>query len=65
MNFWEVKYIMPNLKNRSQFSSTLENDLLEKLKEISNNTKIPISKLFDKAIELLIEDMKNKGIYNN
>ncbi|OAO82577.1 ribbon-helix-helix domain-containing protein [Anoxybacillus flavithermus] len=51
------------LKTRTQFGSTLKNELYNELKKISDKTSIPISKLLDKAIELLIEDFKKKGMY--
>ncbi|MNG26788.1 Ribbon-helix-helix domain protein [compost metagenome] len=47
-----------SLKNRSQFSSTLDNELKNKLKELSGETQVPISKLLDQAVELLL---KQKG----
>ncbi len=43
------------LKNRSQITSTLENSNYERLKEMSAETDIPISKLLDKAVTLLLE----------
>lgn len=39
------------LKNRTQFTSTLRNDLLERLKEQSTMTSVPISRLLDRAVE--------------
>lgn len=51
------------LRNRKKIASTIRNDLHSSLKEIANETEIPISKLLDKAIELLINDMKQKGLY--
>lgn len=45
-----------SLKNRSKFSSTLDIDLKGKLNDLSNETKVPISKLLDEAIELLIQN---------
>jgi hypothetical protein len=44
-----------SLKNRSQFSSTLDKDLKLKLKDLSDETKVPISKLLDEAIVLLLQ----------
>ncbi|WP_299831205.1 ribbon-helix-helix domain-containing protein [uncultured Metabacillus sp.] len=44
-----------SLKNRSQFSSTLDNNLKDKLKKLSDETQVPISKLLDQAVELLLE----------
>ncbi|MEK4496752.1 ribbon-helix-helix domain-containing protein [Ureibacillus sp. FSL W8-0352] len=43
------------LKNRTPFSSTLDNNLYQKLQLINKETKVPISKLLDEAIELLIK----------
>jgi predicted transcriptional regulator len=43
-----------SLKNRSQFSSTLDNDLKKRLKDLSDETKVPISKLLDESVELLL-----------
>lgn len=51
------------LRHRSQITSTIKPELHEELRKISETTDIPISKLLDKAIELLIEDFKKKGIY--
>lgn len=39
------------LKNRTQFTSTLKNELLEELKSLSEKTSIPISRLLDMAVE--------------
>ncbi|MED3792325.1 ribbon-helix-helix domain-containing protein [Niallia alba] len=50
------------LKNRSQITSTLRNELYDQLKELSNDTDIPISKLLDQAVELLFE---KRGIPRN
>lgn len=43
------------LKNRTQFTSTLRNSLYDDLKEMSDETKVPISRLLDEAVELLQE----------
>lgn len=48
------------LKNRTQFTSTLKNELYEALKGTSDRTSIPISKLLDQAVEELIERYANK-----
>lgn len=39
------------LRNRKQFTSTLRNDLYEKLHEYSKKTDIPLTKILDKAVE--------------
>jgi predicted DNA-binding protein len=43
------------LKTRTQFTSTLRNELYEALKELSDQSKVPISKLLDEAVEALLE----------
>lgn len=48
------------LKNRVRFSTTLDKTVNEKLKEVSKETMIPISKLLDIAIMLLIESGNEK-----
>jgi len=48
------------LKNRTTISSTIKIELNEKLKKLSNETKIPISKLLDEAIEYLLEKREIK-----
>lgn len=42
------------LKNRVRFSSTLDKDLNNQLKDLSDKTRINISKLLDEAIQDLI-----------
>ncbi|MGF7186880.1 hypothetical protein GGQ84_003014 [Desulfitispora alkaliphila] len=46
------------LKNRNRFSSTVDKDLLLCLKKLSEETRIPISKLLDEAIIDLLEKHK-------
>lgn len=38
------------LKTRTQFTSTLENSLLKDLRDMSDTTHIPISRLLDLAV---------------
>jgi len=40
-----------SLKNRKQFTSTIRNDLYEKIREYSEKTDVPLSKIIDNAIE--------------
>jgi hypothetical protein len=40
---------------RESFGSTLDKDLLNDLRSLSDNTGIPISKLLDRAVRLLLE----------
>lgn len=51
----ENKY---GLKNRTRISNAVDKELYKALKNISDETKIPISKLLDEAIELLIKKRK-------
>lgn len=44
-----------DLKTRTPIGSAVDKELYEKLKNYSKDTGIPISKLLDKAIKLLLE----------
>lgn len=46
------------LVNRQRYSSTFDIDLLQRTKDLSNETSIPMSKLLDKALELLLNEYK-------
>ena len=46
------------LKNRTAISTAIDNELYKKLKEYSEKTYIPISKLLDKAISLFLETIE-------
>lgn len=46
------------LKNRTPISNAVDTELLNKLRNLSNDTKVPISKLLDKAIELVLKEYK-------
>ena len=48
------------LKNRTQFTSTLQNELYDEIKKISDETKVPISRLFDEAVKLLKNTREGK-----
>jgi len=48
------------LKTRTKLTTTIKNELVEKLDKLSENTRIPKSKLFDEALELLIKKHKDK-----
>ena len=43
------------LKTRTAFSNALRNDLHRKLMALSEETMIPVSKLLDQAVELVLE----------
>lgn len=44
------------LKNRTPISNAVETELYERLKQLSKDTMIPISRLLDRAIELVLEE---------
>lgn len=44
------------LKTRTPISNAVKTDLYEQLQKISKETMIPISKLLDRAIELVIKE---------
>ncbi|MGL4992318.1 MAG: ribbon-helix-helix domain-containing protein [Sarcina sp.] len=43
------------LKNRTRIGSAIDTQLYNKLKKLSEKTRIPISKLLDEALEDLIK----------
>lgn len=49
------------LKTRVQTSLTLNRELMKRLKELSKNTKIPMSRLLDEAMEDLSVKYKKEG----
>ena len=49
---------MSDLKTRTRIGNTLDTNLLEKLKELSTNTRIPMSRLLDEAVGDLIQKHK-------
>jgi Ribbon-helix-helix domain len=46
---------MSDLKTRTRIGNTLDTHLLKKLKDLSSNTRIPMSHLLDEAVEDLIQ----------
>jgi len=46
------------LKNRTPISNAVDAKLYEQLKQLSQDTMIPISKLLDKGIELVLKEYK-------
>ena len=47
---------MDRLKNRVRFSTSLDKKTVEMLKEYSNKTMIPISKIVDMAVQDFIKE---------
>lgn len=45
------------LKNRTAISTAIDNELYKRLKEYSDKTSIPISKLFDKSIAMYLDSV--------
>ena len=48
------------LKNRSKINNAIRNDLKDSIKELSEKTRINISKLLDEAIEDLLKKYNSK-----
>lgn len=46
------------LKNRTAISTAIDKELYQQLKEYSEKTSIPISKLIDKAIAMYLDAVK-------
>jgi hypothetical protein len=55
-------YMVSNrgLKNRTAISTSIDKELYAKLKAYSEETGIPLSKLFDKAITAYLEAIKRE-----
>ncbi len=51
----------PILVNRTRFTSSLKNELMDSFSRLSAETRIPKSRLLDEAIEDLLKKYKNKG----
>ena len=49
------------LKNRARFATAVEKGLLDRLKELSAATRIPLSRLLDEAIKDLLEKHQRAG----
>lgn len=49
------------LKNRVRFSTSLDKKTIESLKDFSDKTMIPISKLVDIAVKEYIENHQDKA----
>ena len=60
----KVVYMMAEvvLVNRTRFTSSLKNELLEQFNQLAKETRIPKSRLFDEAIEDLWKKYESKGV---
>ena len=47
---------MSDLKNRVRIGNAIDKELFEKLKQLSKETMIPMSRLLDRGIELVIKE---------
>lgn len=47
------------LKNRTRFSTTLDNEIYKQLKEYSSKTDIPLTKIMDKAVTMYLQSVNN------
>ena len=52
---------MSDLKTRTRIGNTLDTNLLKMLKELSSDTRIPMSRLLDEAVEDLIQKHNSKS----
>jgi len=50
-----------HLKNRVQIGSAIDKELYNQLKQYSEETGIPISKLMDRALKLLFKELSDKN----
>jgi len=48
------------LVNRTRISNAIDTELYNKLMELSKESLIPISKLLDKSVELLLKEYASK-----
>ena len=49
------------LVNRTRFTSSLKNELMEGFNQLAEETRIPKSRLMDEAIEDLLKKHEKKG----
>lgn len=47
---------MSDLKNRARIGNAVDKKLFESLKQLSKETMIPISRLLDRGIELVLKE---------
>ena len=50
----------PVYVNRTRFASSLDNELVEPLNELSKKTRVPKSRLLDEAIEDLLKKYERR-----
>lgn len=47
-------------KNRTCISTTIRNEIYKELKEYSDKTSIPITRILDKAVVMYLDSVKEK-----
>ena len=52
---------MSDLTTRTRIGNTVNTELLKEFKQLSKDTKIPMSRLLDEAIEDLLKKYKNRS----
>ncbi len=50
---------MGDLKSRERYTNSINKELLKKFRKLSEQTRIPQSKLLDEAIEAILEKYKD------
>lgn len=48
------------LKNRTRISSTLDNEIYKKLKQYSDKSDIPISKILDRSVMMYLKNVNKQ-----
>lgn len=48
------------LKNRTRISSTLDNEIYKKLKQYSDKSDIPISKILDRSVMMYLKNISKQ-----
>ena len=48
------------LKNRTRISSTLDNEIYKRLKQFSDKSDIPITKILDRAVSMYLDNIDRK-----
>ncbi|MBU3155208.1 ribbon-helix-helix domain-containing protein [Clostridium estertheticum] len=48
-----------DLKNRIRYSSSFDIKLLQRFKALSKETDVPVSKLFDRAMKMLLDSKES------
>jgi hypothetical protein len=55
----------PILRNRVQIGNSVDKGIWERFQSLTKQTKIPISKLLDEAMDDLVEKYRARGLYQD